>query len=115
MRRKVGKGERPALQVGEAIELAVEMAVGGEHIFHFETPAIGIALGLLHALEGIFRFFLGFEYAYGQGLRHVAHLHAEQVINAAGTLAPASLWAGRLDRGGRFHPDPLVRVVSLVP
>ena len=44
VRRKVGKRKRAALQAGEAVELAVAMAVGGENVLDVEALAIGIAL-----------------------------------------------------------------------
>jgi hypothetical protein len=110
----LGYGERPFLQAGKEIELAVEMAVGGEDIFHLERLTIGILLGMLHALEGIFGLSIGFEHADGQGFRHLAHLHADLDSRCDLPLTMAAFWAGWFDRDRGFHLEPLVIVVPLV-
>jgi hypothetical protein len=90
------------------------MTVGREDIFYLKALAVGIALGLLHPLERVFALFLGFQNADRQRFRHVPHLNTEQIIGPAGTFAAAAFRAGRFDRGGGFHLDPLMIVISLV-
>lgn len=98
MLREIGKWKWPALQAGETVIFTVPVAVGRKDVLHVETLAVGIAFGLLHTLERVFAFFLGFEYRHRQRLGHIAHLHAEQIVGAARPLAAAAFGATGLDR-----------------
>ncbi len=103
MRRKVGKLERPALQVGEKVKLTVAISVRGKHIFDLKPPAFRIALGLLHSFERVFAFFFGFQYRHRQRLGHITHLNTKKIIGAARPGAPPSFCSGRFHRRRRFE------------
>ncbi|MNN48211.1 hypothetical protein D3C81_1626780 [compost metagenome] len=99
VRREVDKRERAALQAGDAVELAIAVTIGGENVLHIEAFAISITLGLLHTLERVFVFFLGFQHRDGQRSRHLTHLHAEQIVCAPWTLTAAAFCTTGFDRG----------------
>ena len=117
MRREVDKREWAALQTGDAIELAITMTIGGEDVFHIEALAVGIALGLLHAFERVFAFFLGFKYSNGQGFGHLTHLHTEQIVGAPRALATAAFGSAGFNRSrgqDGLERDALAADVALV-
>ncbi len=112
---KIGKGKRPARHLHTEIEFAIAMAIGGEDVAHLETGAVGVTPGLLHPLQGVFAFDLGFDHADRQRRPASADFYAEQVIGAASPLAAASLVPGRLDRGGCFELELPGIVITLDP
>jgi hypothetical protein len=73
------------------------MTIGGEDVFHVETLAIGISLGLLHAREGVFTFFLGLQHGDGQRLGHHTELDTEQIVGATRSFAAAAFGPGGFD------------------
>jgi len=111
MRRKVFQRMRAGLDATGFIVIAVKMAVAGEHVLHIKAGAVGVALGLFHARQRIFRFPLGFQHGHRQGFGHLAHLHAQQIVGASRPLA-ATFESGRLHRSRRFQPDALRVVVT---
>ena len=117
MRREVDKRKWAALQTGDVIELAIAMAVGGKNVLHIEAFAIGIALGLLHALERVFAFFLGFKHGNRQGFGHLTHLHTEQVVGAPRAFATAAFGTAGFNRSRSqdcFECNALTADIALV-
>ena len=114
MAGKFRKGKGAVWQLPLNIELAIKVAVRGKHILHMEARAIGITLGLLHSLERIVAFFFGFDHADRQRLRHLAHLHAQQIIGTPRTRAATAFATRWLNRRRRFQPEPLMIVIPLL-
>lgn len=102
--------ERPCatLQLGGEIVLAVKMSIGRKDVFDIEAFAVGIAFGLLHSLEWIFRFLLRFKDGNGQRLGHLARLNTEKVIRPSRPLCAAVPWSRWVRQGLAF------RVLSFV-
>ena len=68
MRREVAERERAIDQLCETVVFPVSVAVGRKDVLHVELKRVGVAAGLLHALERVVAFLLGFEHCHRHGL-----------------------------------------------
>jgi hypothetical protein len=114
VRREVGKRKRAIGHLANLVEFAVAMAIGGKDVLDMKARAVGVALGLLHALQRVFGFGLGLDHTDRKWRAASTGLHAEEVVGAADTGPAAALVAGRLDRCGSFELELPVLVVALV-
>ncbi len=80
VRGKIRKLERPRLKAAEAIILPVAVTIGGEDVLDFVSFAVGVSLGLLHALEGIVTFLLGLEHRDRHRLGHIRDLDTQEIV-----------------------------------
>ena len=82
--------------------------------FSVEALAVGVALGLLHALERIFVLLLRFEDRDGQSLGAAGNFDAEEVVDLARTMPTPPLGASRFDGRRSFQSD-VRHAITLVP
>lgn len=90
------------------------MAVGGEDELHIQSPALGVALGLVKAVPGWKTFLLGFDKCQGNRLRVHVDLDSQDIINLA-SRAPPGLAVDDFHRASRlFTPNENFRPSALV-
>lgn len=117
MRWKVREWAGASEQLGGAIEFAIEVSIGRESILDVESLAVGIALGLLHAPERIIALLLRLKHGHGERLRHVTHLHAQQIVCPTLSSAAAPLGASGFHRRRRdtdFQGDVVTMNVAFL-
>jgi len=68
MGRRIRKRERTILGLMDLVTLARLVAVRGKDVLHRKARAMGLALGLLHALQVILALSFGFDHHHARGL-----------------------------------------------